>query len=92
MDSFRYLPPALVAVSACLALASALPSEYTVHTVSVSSYKPFVNCQLSALNTLSAVRSPLCGGVMQIKLLRLITMIMMAALHQRCHRKRAPVC
>jgi len=25
MDSFRYLPPALVAVSACLALASALP-------------------------------------------------------------------
>ena len=43
MDSFRYLPPALVAVSACLALASALPSEYTVystqytvHTLSVS--------------------------------------------------------
>ena len=33
MDSFRYLPPALVAVSACLALASALPSEYSVHTI-----------------------------------------------------------
>ena len=51
MDSFRYLPPALVAVSACLALASALPSEYTVYilTVSVSRCKPLVNCQLSAL-------------------------------------------
>ena len=52
MDSFRYLPPALVAVSACLALASALPSEYTVHTIhtlSVSRCKPLVNCQLLAL-------------------------------------------
>ena len=57
--------------------------QYTLYThCQCQELKKQTPCKLSAVSSQHPVSSPLCGGVMQIKLLRPITMIMMAALRE----------